>query len=192
MIVESAKKMNRETVPPGLLMVADLIVRLPERKEELLAYELRKRERDQQIARETLHLLSWHPLHTTKVVLVYGITAFSIASLVGSIASLGQWFVHLQASKVPLSIPMVGSIPINIGSLVPTSTALSSIADLPVVSLRDSMYFGIAVALLVLIEKVIFIVIQHGKAQVLRRALEELDVETKALKEMGAKEEAKH
>jgi hypothetical protein len=181
---------NRETVPPGLLMVADLIARVPERKEELLAYELRKRERELQVVRETRHLLSWHPLHTTKVVLIYGIIAFSIATLIGSIASLGQWFVRLQSSNVPISIPMVGSIPFDIGSYVPSSTTLSSLALLPNISLLNSTYFGIAVALLVLIEKVVFIIIQYGKAEVLRNAEKELNEEMEALKGMGATEKS--
>src|SRR3990167_2352134 len=101
------KQQNHDLCPPGLLFVADLLARVPERQRDLLDHEITKREREQTLTRETRHLLSWHPLHTTKTVLLYGVLTFVLAWVIGALGSLGRAYAALKAAEVTIPLPVV-------------------------------------------------------------------------------------
>lgn len=177
------KQPNRDLCPPGLLFVADLLARVPERSRDLLDHEIAKRERERTLTRETRHLLSWHPLHTTKTVLVYGLLTFVLAWVVGALGSLGRAYAAMKAAEVTIPLPVVKDFVFHIGSFVPTSTTLGIASQLPAWSFRDALVIGLGVAIVVAVEKLIFAVLQWNRSRALHASEAELEKEIATLKE---------
>lgn len=178
-----SKQPNRDTCPPGLVIVADLMARVPERARDLIDYEIAKRERERLLVHETRQLLSWHPLHTTKTVLLYGFHGFILAWVIGLLASLGRSYAALQTAKIEIPLPLVKDIVFNLGSFVPTSTTFGVAARLPVWSFRDAAVIGLGIAAVVAVEKLVFAAFQWGRVKKLRASMQELDREIATLKE---------
>lgn len=176
------KQPNRDTCPPGLLLVADLLARVPERKRDLIDHEIKKRERERLMSHETRQLLSWHPLHTTKTVLLFGVHSFILAWVVGLLASLGRSYVALQTTTIEIPLPLVKDIVFNLGSFVPTSTSLGLASQLPAWSFRDALVVGLIVSLVVAAEKVVFAALQWDRVKKLKASMSELDQEMASLK----------
>ncbi|HWQ99623.1 MAG TPA: hypothetical protein VN397_02120 [Candidatus Methylomirabilis sp.] len=174
---------NRDLCPPGLLFVADLLARIPERKRDLLDHEIAKRERERTLTHETRHLLSWHPLHTTKTVALYGFHGFILAWVIGLLASLGRSYAALQTTKIKIPLPLVNDIVFNLGSFVPTSTTLGIASQLPVWSFRTALVIGIGIAVIVAVEKIVFAALQWKKVRALQASEADLHQEIETLKE---------
>jgi hypothetical protein len=181
---------NRETVPPGLLIVADVIARLPERKQDLLAYELKRRERELVMLRDTHQRLSWHPVQTLKSVILYGINAFVLAWSAGLLSSVGRSYASLKSSHVDVPIPFAQDFGINFGPFVPTSTPLLVAAQLPSVTLEEAIMFGLTIALAIILMRVIIVVIRWRKMHELHEQEIELVHEIDVLREWLTVDEA--
>ena len=163
--------------------MADLLTRVPERRRDLIDHEIKKRERERLLIHETRQLLSWHPLHTTKTVLLYGVHSFILAWVIGLLASLGRSYVTLQTTTIEIPLPLVKDIVFNLGSFVPTSTSLGLASQLPAWSFRDALVVGLIVSLVVTAEKVIFAALQWRRVKILKAAMTELEHEAAVLKE---------
>lgn len=168
---------NRDTVPPGLLMIADIIVRIPERRDDLLAYELKQREREIALIVEAHHQQSWHPIKTLKSVLLYGVNAFVLAWSAGFIASVGRSYASLKTSQLGIPVPFLGNTPLNIGSLVPTSTPLSIAAQLPLITPQQAFFIGAAVGLAAVVMRVLVVAFRWKRLRALREQQAELKKE---------------
>lgn len=177
-----AKKLNRLTVPPGLVIVADLVARIPERANDVIASELARRERERTMTRETRSLLSWHPINTTRVVLLFGLHGFVLAWALGWLAALGHAYAQLKTASIAIPLPLLQDLAVNLGTFVPTSTALSVASRLPPIDFRDAIGVGIAIALIVAVERGIIAAFQWKKARLLRTAEDELQAEIEILK----------
>ncbi|MEN9558727.1 MAG: hypothetical protein RL141_1096 [Candidatus Parcubacteria bacterium] len=175
-------KPNRLTVPPGLVMVADLIARIPERAQEVIASELAKREREQTVAHETRNLLSWHPINTTRMVLLFGFHGFVLAWALGWLGAIGQAYAHLKVTTIAVPLPLVQDLSFNLGTLVPTSTVLSVASHLPTLDFRDALGIGIGIAIVVALERGIIAAFQWKKSRLLRAAEMELEKEMELLR----------
>lgn len=176
------KKWNRLTVPAGLVIVADLVARIPERGQEVIASEIARRERERTMTRETRSLLSWHPINTTRTVLLFGLHGFVLAWALGWLAALGHAYAQLKTSSIAIPLPLVQDLAFNIGTIVPTSTALSVASRLPPIDFRDAIGVGIAIAFVVAVERGIIAAFQWKKARLLRAAEDELQAEIETLK----------
>lgn len=163
-------------------MVADLIARIPERADDVITAELERRERERTMTHETRNLLSWHPIHTTRTVLLFGFHGFVLAWAIGWLAALGHAYAQLKSSAIALPLPLVQELSFDLGSIVPTSTALSVASRLPPIDLRDAIGVGIVIALIVAVERGIIAALQYKKARLLRTAEEKMDAEIAMLK----------
>jgi hypothetical protein len=175
-------KLNRLTVPPGLVVVADIIIRIPERAEDIIVSEIENRERERTMTHETRSLLSWHPINTTRMVLLLGFHGFVLAWAIGWLAALGNAYAHLKTSSIAVPLPLVQDVTVDLGAFVPTSTALSVASRLPAIGLRDAIGIGIIIALIVAVERGIIAAFQWKKARLLRAAEERLQMELDVLK----------
>ncbi len=177
-----AKKPNRLTVPPGLVMVADLVARIPERAEDVLASELARRERERTMTHETRSLLSWHPINTTRTVLLFGLHGFVLAWALGWLAALGHAYSQLKTASIAIPLPLVQDLAFDLGNIVPTSTALSVASRLPPIDFRAAIGVGLVIAFIVAMERAIIAAFQWKKARMLRLAEAELQNEIDTLK----------
>ncbi len=109
-------------VPASLLDVHDLATRFPDRKREIFENARKKRERELVVLRESRHLVSWHPLHTTKTILVAGVITFVLSMLLNQVVALGKFYANAKAWNIAIPIPLIGTEHIDVGSRVPTST----------------------------------------------------------------------
>lgn len=174
-------------------MVADFIARVPERAQDVIASELEKRERERTMAHETRGLLSWHPINTTRTVLLFGFHGFVLAWALSWLGALGQAYAQLRSATIELPLPLVQNLSFDIGSLVPTSTALSVASRLPTINFRDAVGVGIAIAIVIALERGVLAAFQWKKARLLRAAEEELKKEVDILRswqEFRAKKES--
>jgi|GEM_PF-2947606 len=183
---EGGQKINMPTIPKsdapiGLLPEFDLLKRYPERKRELIEYAIRDRERRITMTSETRHLLSWHPIHTVKIIFVSGFATFILVWLITQIAQIGQWYSQLKALGFTLPLPIIGERVIDLGSHIPTSTMLVTASKLPLLTAKTSIYSALAVMVILILERVISTLLQWKKIKSLKKAEEELHTEIKIL-----------
>lgn len=169
------------TTPPGLLAVRDLIDRHPDSREEILTYEIRRRERELLLFRSSRKLLQVHVWGAVKTMLAVGLSVFVFAWTVGAFAGLAQWVRHAQQTSVSVPIPFAKEVKWDVGALIPTSTVLAAAAHLPLWDLRDAGMFAIAAILIVLIEKCIIAFMTWRQTRQMNEAEKDLEKELEAL-----------
>jgi len=172
--------------PAGLLAEYDLMSRLPERRQDILDQALASRAEKRLMQQETLRAFTWHPIHTTKVMLITGLVTFVLVWLVSGISALGHWYAQAKSYTVAVPMPLVQPLKIDIGSYIPTSTYLALSQQLPSFGWRESLYFAFAAMLVVLLEKLLLTVFQWNKVQRMRRAIQETDDELALLEKWRA------
>jgi hypothetical protein len=165
----------------GLIFEEDFIKRYPTRRQEILTYAIKQREERKVLLQESHQLLTWHPVHAAKVILVTGALAFVLAFLVSQIVSIGHWYASAKSWIVPVSLPVIGTKDVDLGTYVPTSTSLAVAGRVPSFGLRESIIFAIAVMVLMVLEKVAMSLVHWKKARLLQGALRELDDEIRTL-----------
>lgn len=166
--------------PVGLIAVARLIAETPDRRDDILAYEIRQRERELLVTRETRHALSWHPFHTTKVVLAVGVGVFVIVWLMSQLRAVAEWYTRARAAT--LTLPLIGDRTIDLGSHVPTSTAFDLMGRLPQWGLVESFWIAVGLMLVIVIERLVFAAFQWKHVQALVSAETELAEEVTTLR----------
>lgn len=136
---------NRENVPAGLIGVADLVARIPERAMEIIEREKQHRELSLLSIHQMNKTYSWNPGRTVWIALLIGLTAFSLlwstSTTLGMFRSTGTSVGGVMKELSSLGI----ELPANIAS--PVSSA-SMLADtLPNFGIGDSiaMSFGLMV-----------------------------------------------
>ncbi len=166
-------------VPVGILVEADLIRRFPDRRDDVVAYGIAKREEELIGLHETRKQLSWHPVQLIKTLLVVGVTAFSLIWSVSQVSAFGHWYATARTTKVPISIPLIGSTSINIGQYLPVSKEIESLQQLPTYTLQDSLIWTGVVMGIILLERGVLIAIAWKKIKKLghgeKRVKEEIE-----------------
>jgi hypothetical protein len=166
-------------VPVGILVEADLIRRFPDRRDEVVTYAIAKREEELIGLHETRKQLSWHPIQLFKLLLIVGVTTFSIIWSVSQVSAFGHWYVTARTTAVPISIPIIGTTSINIGQYLPASKEIESLQQLPTITLQDSLIWTGVVMGVVLLERVAIILFAWKKIKKLgngeRRVKEEIE-----------------
>lgn len=168
--------------PVGLIAVSRLIAETPERRDDILAYEIRRRERELLITRETRHALSWHPFHTTKVVFAVGGGVFVIVWLMSQLRAVAEWYTRARAATLTIPLPLIGDRTIDLGSHVPTSTAFDLMGRLPQWGLLESFWIAVGLMLVIVLERIIFAAFQWKHVQALASAETELAEEIATLR----------
>jgi hypothetical protein len=170
------------TVPIGLVGVADALSRQSDRKQELLAHEIAAREAQYIAIHETRKLLSWHPMRAVKRIVFYGLNAFGMAWALGSIASLMSYYVSLNSIASNLSLNGLARGVFGAGTPAPSASMLSQLSNLPSLSMTDSIAIGCAVALLVAIEHAIVAALHGKRARTLQDVEHTLQEELRVLR----------
>ncbi|MFA6429791.1 MAG: hypothetical protein WCV84_04825 [Patescibacteria group bacterium] len=173
--------MSAPLCPPGLIVVKDLIQRLPAERSRILAYEIDRRERDVLVYDSIRSVTKLHIWDTLKTVLTTGALVFTLVALVGQLAKLGQWITDMQSAKLPVKVPALGGFNLDVGSYVPTSTAIGHIARLPGWDTQDALTAALIVMGLITIGRIIAGVIIWQRSQGLREAGEEVKEEIAVL-----------
>lgn len=168
-------------VPVGLIAEEDLARRFPQRRGEVLRHALRVRERQKALFHEARKLLTWHPIHTTKTVLVTGALSFTIALLASYVVSIGHWYAAAKDLSFTVPIPFLADRAIDLGASVPSSTSLALAARLPAYGLKESFAIAVLGMAIVLIEKLVTSLFHWRKARMLREAEADLVSEMKVL-----------
>jgi hypothetical protein len=170
------------TISPGLLAVRDLIDRHPDSRKEILAHEIRHREREHLLFKSNRKMLQMHIWGAVKSILVIGFTVFSLAWTVGEIAGLAQWIKHAQQSTIRVPIPFASDLKFDVGSLIPTSTVFAAAAQLPTWNIRDAGMIALAAMALVFVEKCILAFFTWRQTRQMDEAEEDLEEEIETLK----------
>lgn len=174
-------------LPVSLLEVQDLVSRFPDRRREIVVHARSVRERELVMLRESRHLISWHPLHTAKTIIVAGIIAFAFSFLLSQVALIGRIYSDTKRAGLSIPLPLIGSQNISLQNVVPTSTALETISRVPAYGVRESIYIAIGVMVSVLLERIVTSVFHWKKIKLLREAEKQLLQEIHLLKEWEAR-----
>ena len=174
------------TCPVGLVQECEMVHRLPERRAEIIEHAIRTREREKLYVKEIRNLITWHPVHSTKVMLVSGVVTFILVWLVSGIAALGQWYAHLKAAQITIPIPIVGDETLHLGSHVPTSTIIAVAGNLPAFDLKQTGYIALGVMGAILLEKIAMSVLNWRESQKLTSFSAELQQELAALQDWSS------
>lgn len=153
--------------------------RIPERAEALLNYEISKRERERVLAQETKQLLSWHPWHTMRFLLLSGAIAFALAWFFSFLAAIGR-FYNATVGKLDVGVPFLDTKLFEAGEVFPTST-FALFAKIPDFGAIESFYVALGVIALIAIVKLIFILIHWKKIKLLNEAEREYTEELETL-----------
>ena len=172
---------NKGNCPIGVLNDFDLLTRHPERQAEIIQHGIDVRERRLTTTSETRRLMSWHPIHTVKIIFVSGLATFFFVWIVSQISLLGHWYSDLKNLGIAIPLPIIGEKTLEIGSHIPTSTTLASAAKLPLVSARGSIYSALLVMVILILERVVATLVQWKKIQSLKQAEVQLEAEIKTL-----------
>ncbi len=171
------------TIPPGLIALKDLIDRAPRDREVLLAYEIRKRERERLLYGSTRQLMRMHLWSNVKSLLLWIVTVFSIILTVGALSDFGRWLQNAGRYTLNLPPPLPQHYQIDLSSLIPTSTVITAFARLPNWNWQNALAISLFIAGVILVEKVILGYFTLHKAKQLNDAGRELDEEVKVLRE---------
>lgn len=167
-------------IPASLLDTHDLLTRFPDRKQDILTHAIATRERELILLGESRHVISWHPVHTLKTILVAGFIAFALSFLLSQVVAIGKFYSQARDWRIDVPLPIIGTKTIDLGGGVPTSTALGIAGKIPSYGLRESVFAAIAVMITILLERAVTSFIQWKKIKKLRAAEHELrkDMET--------------
>ncbi len=179
-ISKTNKPSRLEVAPPGLLVVADFMERMPDRAEALLEHEISRRERERVLSQETKNLLSWHPWHTIRFLILSGAIAFAAAWLFSVVLEFVKLYNKAVGTK--LGIPFVDENVFNLGELLP-SQVFPMLSNVPEFGALESVFIALGVVLLVALVKVLFILINWKKIKLLSSAEKALRQELEVLEE---------
>jgi hypothetical protein len=177
---------NRKNAPAGLLTVADLIERIPGRASDVLSHEIGRRERELVLTQETRRLLSWHPWHTIRFLLLSGAVAFAAAWLVSFLSALARFYNNTLGSlgaghaASGAGIPFLNEWLAEIGKIIPAS-AFALFSKIPDFGAIESFFVALGVILLVAFVKLLFILLNWKKIKLLNEAERELSEELETL-----------
>jgi hypothetical protein len=159
---------KNEVVPPGLILICDALERIPERGEALLDYEIQRRERERILMQETKNLLSWHPWHTIRFLLLSGAIAFGITWFISFLSAIGRVY-DASIGKLDMGTSILSQKFAAIGSLIPSS-AFSIFSKIPDFGAIESFFVALGVVFLVALVKLIFIIVHWKKIKLLGEA----------------------
>jgi len=137
-------------LPPGLIYIRDLIQRFPDEQTGLLAYEIRRRERDLLLyksVRSVTHFQLWSALRSA---LVTGAAFFLLVVGAAQVVKFAQWVSDLQQTKVPIAAPLIKGVNLDIGSYIPSSTFITYAAKLPAWDWKDAGMLAIGLIAVIL------------------------------------------
>jgi hypothetical protein len=167
-----------ESAPPGLLIVADILERIPDRADALLEHEITMRERERVLSQETKSLLSWHPWHTIRFLILSGAVAFAAAWFFSVVLEFVKLYNEAVGTK--LGIPFVDENLFNLDELLPNQV-FPILSHVPEFGALESFFIALGVVLLVALVKVVFILINWKKIKLLSAAEKELREELDVL-----------
>lgn len=180
--VAVAMKIDMNIIPVGLLAEHDVIERHSERRMEIIDHAIRIREQERLSLREVRSLLTWHPLRTTKVVILAGLVTFVLAWVLSELIAMSHWYASARTLRVTVPLPVVGNKVVDLGGYIPTSTALNVVSTFPTYGVRESAYVALGVMGLLLLEKLAVTLWHARESHHLSKRLEELTQETEELK----------
>ena len=175
---------NLFSAPIGIVAELMLAKEVPERAEEILSYAIHRRESQKLLVHETRQQIGWHPVHSTRTIIFSGISVFSLALTISSIASLGHWYESATHAALTIPIPLLGDKTIDFGGRMPTSTTLGLMAKLPTFGWKESLTIALGFMALVLLERLIVAAFSYRHIRALKSSEIELEQELKALRGM--------
>jgi hypothetical protein len=173
-------KLNRETCPPGLLAIADLAERIPERAQDLFGVEHDRRELDLFRLETEEKKVSWHPWSTIQLIIIAGFSAFSIAWGGGLMLDFLKTYETTisKANSITTAIPGV-SIP-SLSTFVPPSLT-SGLRYLPHIGMTESIMAAIAIMFIIALIKGLIILANWKQISLLKKTVLRIHEEMAAL-----------
>lgn len=170
---------GKNDVSPGLVLLADLIERMPTRAQEIVTHEIEKRERDLVLTQEIKTTLSWHPWSTVRIFVLSGAAAFALAWTFSLVAEFVR-FYNASADALKVNLPFLDANVVDLTKKLPAQ-AFGLFRQIPDFGAIEAVYFALVIVMLLAVFKVIFIAIHWGKIKMLNRAIEEVEEEMDVL-----------
>jgi len=171
----------KHDTPAALLVVQDLIGRLPAERERLLKHEINWREREQMQFRGIRRVMHLHAWMSFRTVFVIGITVFIFVYTLGQFAGLARWVQTVRNTALSVSQPIQMGLGLSPEGLVPSSTLLHYAAQIPVLGLWDAGLLALIVVIVLVLWKGYNTYFLLQQARGLRRAQRELQEEIDVL-----------
>ncbi len=172
---------NISTCPVGLIHECELIAQAPERTADIIAHAKRIRTRELLYVREIRGLMTWHPVQTTNVVVLSGVITFALAWIFSEIIAVSHWYADAKAFQVNVGLPYIGSTSLDVGSHIPTSTALATASRFPIYGIREAALLAGGVMFAILLEKLVIAFLHRRESSQLGAYAKELKQELKTL-----------
>ena len=164
-------------IPIGCLETDLLLKSYPEERERILRHALEERRLRLATYAELRSVIGFHPIHLVKVIALSGVISFILVFVLAQLAQLALWYKKVTELTVSVPIPALGTKTIDIGSRVPTSTAFEVAAQLPVWTVKECLWFALAVMVIVLVVRSIRIAIRWRDAKRLKQGETQLKEE---------------
>ncbi|MBD3251770.1 hypothetical protein GF380_04975 [Candidatus Uhrbacteria bacterium] len=178
---------GKKDVSPGLILTAELVERMPTRGEEIVRYEIGRRERDRVLMSQTKNLMSWHPWNTVRLLLLSGVGAFALAWLLSLIVEIAKLY-NAAINVLQIDVPFLDTQVFDLREALP-SQAFGFIQRLPDFGAVEAIYFGLLVMFAIAVIKGLFILFYWNQIKLLIQADQEIDAELETLnawlKELG-------
>lgn len=170
-------------VPPGVLLMQDLCSRFPDRCDELLAYEIARRERELDVYRTTYRLIDFHLWTLFRTAFFSGLTVFSLAWAVGWLSYAAHWVLQVrQAAESAGLSRSLAYLPIDLAPVLPSSTSTSSVVlntltRLPVIDWHQAAWLALTVMTIVVFVRLFSTYTSWHQARAMKRAIRALEEE---------------
>jgi hypothetical protein len=174
---------NTQT-PVGLLLVQDVLTRVGKRRQEVIEYEITRRESERLMYRNMLGLNRFHLWSVVRSTAVAGVIVFLLAFMVGGIANLAQMLERLQKNGISLPSVLGATLPpIDVHAYIPQTAFLTYATHLPLWGAFDALRLALIIMIALLAWRAWRGFRVWKQSKLYYRMLEELEEELGALRE---------
>lgn len=142
-------EMNSETIPAGLLLIADFVARVPERGMDAIERKRQAKELALLSIQQMKRTFSWNPKRTIWVAILIWFTAFttlwSMSTVLGMFRTTGQTIGGTMKQLTQLGIELPPNVASPFGSAIGVADSIPSfgIADALAISFGAVVLYGI-------------------------------------------------
>jgi hypothetical protein len=157
---------NHESVPAGLLLVADIVARIPERAMDFVERERQLKQLSLLSIQQMKRTYSWNPGRTVWIALLIGLTVFStgwsLSSILGMFGTSGMSLGGAVKQYQQLGI----EIPVGVAGQFSSMTGF--VDAMPKITMTDTVMFTIGSIILYAIYKFITVLPNLDRLKLLR------------------------
>lgn len=174
--------MPNDAIQRDLKSVQEMISAQPAAKKSFLWLEMRHLEREKLLCESVEKLVQVEIFSSVRSIVMTGASLALLVLIYSKLVQLASWIEHAGTVTIPLPPPISRDAVLNLAAYVPSSTAIGTLAKLPVIDWQIAWKWVLAIVILIAAEKAISGYQTWRRSQTLHRIAEEIQDELRTLK----------